>query len=232
MDWRRAFLVIAHRGASVYEPENTLSAFRRALDMGADAIEFDVRRSKEGLPVVIHDEDLRRVAGVDRKVSELTLEELKKIKVFGKDFIPTLDEVLAELNNRTTLFIEIKDEGIENKVVESVKKYGVCNNVLVISFNYTVLAKVKEIFSKLDIGLLTNRYPIPIKEATRLKAFAILPKYNLTSLQLVKEIHSKGLKVYVWTINDPSLALKMISYGVDGIATDNPMLKARIIQTM
>jgi glycerophosphoryl diester phosphodiesterase len=228
MSWRNNFLFIAHRGASALEPENTLAAFRRALSMGADAIELDVRRSKDGVLVVLHDEDLKRVAGVDRKVWELTIEELKRIKVFGKEFIPTLEEVLAEFGNKIPLFIEIKDEGIESKVVEYLNLYKVYDNTLVISFNYNVLLKIKEILSKVDVGLITYRYPLPVDEAQKLKALAILPRYNLVSPRAISIAKSKNLKVYTWTINDVSTALKVINYGVDGIATDNPALKNEV----
>jgi len=117
--------------------------------MGTDAVEFDVRRSKDGVPVVVHDEDLKRIAGVDKRVSDLTLEELKKIKVLGREFIPTLDEVLSEFGNKIPLFVEVKDEGIEDKITESIKVYGVYDNVLIISFNYNVLAKIKETLSRI-----------------------------------------------------------------------------------
>ncbi|MEM2201774.1 MAG: glycerophosphodiester phosphodiesterase [Ignisphaera sp.] len=228
MSWRNNLLIIAHRGASAYEPENTLTAFRRAVAMGTDAVEFDVRRSKDGVPVVVHDEDLKRIAGVDKRVSDLTLEELKKIKVLGREFIPTLDEVLSEFGNKIPLFVEVKDEGIEDKITESIKVYGVYDNVLIISFNYNVLAKIKETLSRIDVGLLTYRYPLPLSEAVKLKAFALLPRYNIVNPRTVKELHAKNLKVYTWTINDASIALKVISYGVDGFATDNPLIKSYI----
>lgn len=228
MNWREKFLVIAHRGASSYEPENTLSAFRKALDMRADAIEFDVRRSKDGEPVVIHDEDLKRVSNIDKKIFELTVVELKNIKVFYKETIPTLDEVLTEFGNIVPLFIEIKDEGIEDKIIEYIKKHQVYDNTLIISFNYNILSKIKKNLSKIDIGLLTYKRPLPIDSAIKLKAFAILPRYNLLTPNVVKELHSKNIKIYTWTINDISIALKIVNYNIDGIATDNPLLKNSI----
>jgi len=225
MSWRNNFLFIAHRGASAYEPENTLVAFRKAVSMGADAIEFDVRRSKDGVPIVIHNGDLKRVVGVDKKVWELTVEELKSFKVFGREPIPVLEEVLAEFANKIPLFIEIKDEGLETKVVEYLNMYKSYDNVLIISFNYNILSKIKELLSKIDIGLITDRHPIPIREALKLRALAILPRYNLISSRIVSEMKSKNLKIYTWTINDVSTAMKIISYDVDGITTDNPSLK-------
>lgn len=227
-NWRNSFLIIAHRGASAYEPENTMSAFRKALDMGANALEFDVRRSRDGVPVVIHDEDLKRIAGIDAKVRELDLVTLKSITIKGKEHIPTLEDVLSELGNRIPMFIEIKDEGIEKTIINDITKFKIEDNVILISFNYKILSKIRELNTKIDLGLLTYKYPLPILEAIKLKALALLPRYNLLTLSIVKEIHSKNLKIYTWTINDVSLALRVVNYNVDGIATDDPKIKESI----
>ncbi|MDK6029486.1 glycerophosphodiester phosphodiesterase [Ignisphaera sp. 4213-co] len=221
-------MIIAHRGASAYAPENTLKSFRKALEMHADAIEFDIRRTFDNIPVVVHDEDLKRVANINKKVSELTLEELKRIKVFGEENIPTFEEVLQEFGNKILMFIEIKDEGLEEAVVSLISKYNIKDNCLVISFNYNILRKIKSLDSKLEIGLLTYSHSMPIDIALKSKAFAILPRFNTITPRIVKEIHSKNLKVYTWTINDVSTALKVIGFGVDGIATDDPHIKNSI----
>jgi glycerophosphoryl diester phosphodiesterase len=229
-DWKNKFLFIAHRGASMYAPENTIASFRKALEMNADAIEFDVRRSRDGIPVVIHDEDLKRVANDSRKVAELTVEELKKVKVFGKEAIPTLEEVLQELDGKTVLFIEVKDEDIEEAVVNLVKQYNVIDNSIIISFNSNILKKIKELNNKIEVGILTARPPVTIyiDHALKLKAMAVLPMHSFVTPQVIKEAHAKKLRVYTWTINDVSQALKFIGYGVDGIATDDPTLKINV----
>ena len=211
MSWKTTFIVIAHRGASAYAPENTLTAFRKALEMHADAIEFDLRRSRDGVPVVIHDDNLKRVAGVDKKVSDLTVEELKKIKVFGSETIPTFEDVLREFANKIPMFIEIKDEGIEETVVNLMRNYNAIENSIVISFNPNILSKIKELENKIEIGLISNTYPVPIDVVQKIKAFAILPKHTTVTPRVVKEAHARNLKVYTWTINDVSTALKMIT---------------------
>ncbi|ADM27934.1 glycerophosphoryl diester phosphodiesterase [Ignisphaera aggregans DSM 17230] len=222
------FIVIAHRGASALEPENTIAAFRKAVDMGADAFELDVRRTSDGKLIVLHDDNLKRVANIDKKVSELAYDDIRNIKVFGKEPIPTLEEVLEIFANRIPIFIELKDEGIEEEVVRLIEAYKAIDNVLIISFNYESLKRVKQINSSIDIGLLTYRYPIPIDEAVKMKAYAILPRYNIVTPNIVREIHAKKLKIFTWTVNDVALALKMISYGVNGIATDNPGIRSSI----
>lgn len=224
--WKQRFLIIAHRGASAYEPENTLAAFRRAIDMGCDAIEFDVRFTSDGVPVVIHDEDLRRVAGVDRRIGEHTLEEIREVTVMGGERIPTLDEVLSEVGGKVAIFMEIKELFSEERIVEMLKSYGVVDHTLIISFNYEHLRRIKDRDRSIEIGLLTYLKPLPIDRAVKLNAMAILPRHNLVTLDSVREIHSRKLKVYTWTVNDVSIALKMKSYGVDGIATDDPAIRS------
>ncbi len=219
------FIIIAHRGASALEPENTIAAFRKAVELGADAFELDVRKTMDGKLIVLHDDNLKRVANIDKKVSELTYEDIKNVRVFGKEPIPTLEEVLNIFINRIPIFIELKDEGMEEDVVRMIERYRAMDNVLIISFNYASLRKVKQLNSAIDIGLLTYRYPMPIDEAVRMKAYAILPRYNLVTPNIVREIHAKKLKIFTWTINDVSLALRMLSYGVNGIATDNPGIR-------
>lgn len=226
--WKEKFLLIAHRGASSYEPENTLAAFRRAIDMGCDAIEFDVRFTKDGVPVVIHDEDLKRVSGLSKKVRELTLDEIKRIIVMGKEHIPTVDEVLSEVGSKTIIFMEIKELVDEKYIVRMLRDYNVIDRSLIISFNYEYLKMVKALDNSIEIGLLTYVRPLPIDEAVRLKAMAILPRYNLVTPNIVKDIHSKKLKIYTWTVNDVAIALKMKNFGVDGIATDDPAIRGKL----
>ncbi len=224
--WKDKFLLIAHRGASAYEPENTLAAFRKAIDMGCDAIEFDVRFTKDGIPIVIHDEDLKRVTGVNKRVRELTLDEIRGMMVMGREQIPTVDEVLSEVRGKAVIFMEIKDLVDEGYIVRILREHNVIDHSLVISFNYEYLRVIKALDSSIEIGLLTYTRPLPIDKAVKLKAMAILPRYNLVTPNVVREIHSKKLKIYTWTVNDVSIALKMKNYGVDGIATDDPAIRS------
>lgn len=226
--WKEKFLLIAHRGASAYEPENTLAAFRKAIDMGCDAIEFDVRFTKDGIPIVIHDEDLKRVAGIDKKVRELTLNEIREVVVMEREHIPTVDEVLSEVKGKTVIFMEIKDLVNEEYIVKMLKDHNVIDHTLVISFNYEYLRKIRALDNSIEIGLLTYIRPLPIDIAVKLKAMAILPRYDLVTPNVVRKVHSKKLRIYTWTVNDVSIALKMKNYGVNGIATDDPAIKSKL----
>ncbi len=227
-EWMNRFLFIAHRGASAYEPENTIKAFRRALEMGADAIEMDVRITSDGVPVVIHDETLDRVAGANLRVRDLTLSELRKHLVFGSEPIPTLTEVLDEFGGRIPLFIEIKDVEATEKVIQEIASRGLQRDVAIISFKPEALAIARNALKDLVTGIITSRRIASAREVIKLGVQAFLPRYDAITPRIVKEMHAHGVRVYVWTVNDPSLAVKLIGYGVDGIATDRPDLKRSV----
>ncbi len=226
--WMSRFLFIAHRGASAYEPENTIKAFERAIELGADAIELDVRLTKDGVPIIIHDESLDRVAGINAKVADLSLNDVRKVRVFGSEPIPTLEEVLASFAPRIPIFIEIKDVRASKPVAELVQRLGFVDRVLIISFYQEALKTVKEISKDFAIGLIVNRRGVNIREYIHLNIDAILPRYDVVTPRFVQEAHAHNIKVYAWTINDPTTALRMIGFGIDGIATDRPDIKRSI----
>ncbi|MEM2727493.1 MAG: glycerophosphodiester phosphodiesterase family protein, partial [Candidatus Bathyarchaeia archaeon] len=127
-------LRIGHRGAKGYEPENTILSFKRALELGVNAIEFDVRRTKDGEIVVIHDAEVDRTTNGKGLVGELTLSEIKSLSTEKGEKIPTLEEALDFLDRKSKIFIEIKEVGIEEKVLEIVRRKGLEDNVIIISF--------------------------------------------------------------------------------------------------
>jgi glycerophosphoryl diester phosphodiesterase len=232
--------VVAHRGASAYELENTMDAFKKALEMGCEYIECDVRVSKDGQLVVIHDSSLRRVFGVDFYVNELTAEELKKYR------IPLLEEVLdlikiankeikikQKIEHQITkikakkkkiwLLIEIKEPGCEEKLVRLIKKKGMVRSVIVVSFFDDSLKKIKElinvktgfIFSLLD-------HDVAISKALSIKADFIIPRYDVITKGLIRYAHKNKMKVIAWTVNETKIAKQLIKLRVDGIASDKP----------
>jgi len=125
------FIVIGHRGAPAYEPENTLKSFRRALELGADGIELDVRFTADGVPVVFHDEDLKRLFNMDVKLNSLTLHQIRGLKIDGES-IPMLEEVVREFGKRTIMFIELKEVGREEEVVRIIRENGDIEKTLII----------------------------------------------------------------------------------------------------
>lgn len=174
----------AHRGASAYAPENTMEAFRLAIAMEADGIELDVQLSKDGVPVIIHDETLKRLSGASGYVKDRTLKELGEIMP-----IPTLWEVLELLQpTRLNLNIELKTgrvfyPNIEQKVLELVKKYSMKGRVWYSSFNHYTIKKILELCPDAKTGLLySDGIYEPVQYAKGLGAAALHP--SVINLQI------------------------------------------------
>jgi glycerophosphoryl diester phosphodiesterase len=215
-------LRIGHRGARAYEPENTLRSFKKALEIGVDAIELDVRKTKDNHLVVIHDADVKRTTDGKGLVSELTLKEVKEFSVEKGEKIPTLKETLAFLDKKVKILIELKDDGVENQVLSLVYENGQQKNVVIVSFSEEALRKVRELDKEVETGLIYVKNKNPVKAALDLKASYLLPLYRFTHTTNVQKAHENGLKVIVWTVNKPEEVAEYAKKGVDGIASDKP----------
>jgi len=230
-------LIIAHRGASAYAPENTLSAFKKAIELGTDGIELDVHLSKDGEVVVIHDFTVDRTSNGTGRVSQMPLKELKALD-FGSWFldkyrnerIPLLREVLELLQGWDGLLnIEIKRnrlEGcspIEEKVLDLLDTYGFAEKTIISSFDHYSLMKVNEIEPSMRIcPLYIADLFKPWEYAGMLNAFAIHPHYHTVTPDLVKQCHEHNINVNPYTVDCPEHIRLMIDAGVDGIITDVP----------
>jgi len=215
-------LKIGHRGARAYEPENTLRSFTKAIELGVDAVELDARRTREGEVVVIHDAKVDKTTNGKGAVSDLTLSEIKQLVTDKGEKIPTLDEALDFLDKKVKIVIELKETGLEEKVLGLVHEKGLEKNVIIVSFLEEALRKVRELDDEVDIGLIYVRHRNPIKAALDLGAKYLLSLYRFTHTANVKKAHENGLKVIVWTINKQEEVLEYVKKGVDGIASDRP----------
>ncbi|MGB9718046.1 MAG: glycerophosphodiester phosphodiesterase [Thermoproteota archaeon] len=215
-------LKIGHRGARFYEPENTLRSFRKALELGVDAVELDVRRTRDGELVVIHDAEVDRTTNGKGLVSELTLEEIKSLDAGKGEKIPTLEEVLSFLDKKVKILMELKETGIEDAVLKLVHEKGLEKNVVIISFLENALRRIRELDENVEIGLIYVRHENPVKTALELRANYVLPQYRFAHSALIKRAHENDLKVIVWTVNDEEEARKYAEKGVDGITSDRP----------
>ncbi|MEM7827439.1 MAG: glycerophosphodiester phosphodiesterase family protein [Candidatus Aenigmatarchaeota archaeon] len=215
------FLKIGHRGARAYEPENTLRSFKKAIELGANAIEFDVRETKDKKLVVIHDENIRRITGEDVLVKDLTLKEIKELNIDGEK-IPLLEEALDFIDKKVDkILVELKEVGIEKKVLDAIKERKL-ENVIIVSFHEDAIKKVRELDKKIETGLIYVRHPNPIKVATEMKANYLIALYRFIHTKNIQIAHENGLKVIVWTINTKEEAKEYVEKGVDGIASDKP----------
>ncbi|MEM2939434.1 MAG: glycerophosphodiester phosphodiesterase family protein [Candidatus Bathyarchaeia archaeon] len=216
-------LRIGHRGAKAYEPENTIRSFRRALELGVNAVELDVRSTKDGELVVIHDAEVDRTTNGKGLVSDLTLNEIKELLTEKGEHIPTLDEALEFLDKKVVkILIELKETGTEEKVLDIIKKKGLEDNVIIISFHEEALRRIRELNDKVETGLIYVKHKDPVRAALLLRAQYLLPLYKFAHSILISRAHEKGLKVIVWTINTLEEALEYVKKGVDGIASDKP----------
>lgn len=233
----------AHRGAAGHCPENTMVSFARAIEMGATGIETDVQLSKDGHPVLIHDETLTRTAGLAEWVKDLTLEQLKEKDVgswYHPDFrgeqIPALEDLLQLVSGRDIIVnLELKNgvipyAGLEAKVIEAVRKYGLSEQVILSSFNHYSLVECKRMALEIRTGILymEGLYE-PWEYAARIGAQALHAfKYAVTP-ELVAEAAAHHTPYHSFTVNEPEEMRAHLAAGVAGIITDYPDRLAAIL---
>ncbi len=226
--------IIGHRGASGHAPENTLAAFRRAVELGARFIETDLQLSRDSRLVAIHDDTLDRTTNGRGPVHRLTLAELRELDAgswFGPRFagerIPTLEEILQFARKSDVVFyLEIKPcgaWGIEHALVGALREAQEVVRPVVLSFDPATLAAVRRIEPTLMTGFL---FQWPLKDAVEralsVGARQLAPCGDQVTPELVTEARRNDLQVVTWTINDPAHMRALISAGVDGIMTDYP----------
>ncbi|MEP6719739.1 MAG: glycerophosphodiester phosphodiesterase family protein [bacterium] len=248
-------LIIGHRGASAVTPENTLAAFSRALQDGADGIEFDVRLSRDRVPVIIHDASLKRTGQSARLVGDLTAAELQQCDVcswFGPlqpedaqfaRTVPTLAQVsdLFKQNN-ALLYLEMKfDRGevteLAENVVAGIHNARLANRVVVLSFDLSAITLIKKIDPAISTAALFEpRLWHPLSTIRRLKmvdvavdhgADEIALHHTLVSSRIVEKANRSGLPVVVWTVDDVKWIGRARRFGIKALITNNP---AKMIQ--
>ena len=233
-------LNIAHRGASSVAPPNTLAAFRRAAELGADGVELDVHLSADGVAVVIHDGRVDRTTDGVGRVADLSLAALEELDAgawfdpaFAGERIPTLDEVLAEIGGRLLVNVELKappgrTRELEATVAALVERRGLAERVLVSSFSPSALRRFRRIMPGVPLGLLYA--PGPFSWAARLRAWlmrdlrceAIHPHWSLLRPAVIRRAHARGQRVFTWTVDEPDVARQLAAWGVDGVITNHP----------
>lgn len=236
-------LVWAHRGASGYAPENTLAAFQKAVDLGADRVELDIQLTKDDQIVVIHDETIDRTSDGKGWVKDYTLEELRAFNYnrtkpeYKHADIPTMREVF-ELLKPTGLFIniEIKTgmvfyEKIEEKILALAKEMGMEDRVCYSSFNHYTVTRIHELKPDAEVGFLYADGPIDMPSyGVKHGVNALHPAlYNLQYDGFVKECKEKGLKLNVWTVNERPYMEMCCQYGVDAIITNYPDIAKEVV---
>lgn len=222
-------LVIAHRGSSGRRPENTLPAYALALEHDADMIEIDLHRTRDGVLVVTHDEELAGLGGRG-EIADASLAEIRALDAGGGERVPTLDEVLDRFGDQIPFNLEIKRAtahdyaGIEEQALHAVVRRGLLERTLFSSFFDPVLARLRALSGEARIGLLLSR-KLPhraLERAAALGAEAINPEAVVATPELVAKAHAAGLDVHVFTVDAEPELRRFLAIGVDGIFTNHP----------
>lgn len=230
----RLVKIWAHRGASGHAPENTMPAFKLANELGADGIELDVQLTKDGVPVVIHDETVDRVSNGTGRVCDYTLDRLRSLTVnknfpaYGIVRIPTLEEVYAFIKTTDmTVNLELKNsmifyEKLEEKVLVLAEKMGLSDRVIYSSFNHSSMKKIKELEPKAKVAFLYADGIVDVEEyADKYGVYAVHPYMTNTEYpNMVEKCHAKGIRVHVWTVNEEADIRRMKELGVDVVITN------------
>jgi glycerophosphoryl diester phosphodiesterase len=232
-------VIIGHRGASKYAPENTLAAFKLAVEQAAPAIEFDVKLSADGHVVVIHDPSVTRTTDGRGSVARLSLAELKKLDAgrwFSPEFtgekIPTLEEVFDTIGHQILMNIEFTNyatpkDRLVREVVELVKTYGIENRVYFTSFLSTNLVRVRKLLPDCGIGYLIYtglpRIFQQVIQPSPREVDSLNPSRGTVTERMVSRAHGLGRRVLVYTVNDKDEMRHLFNIGVDGIFTDDPL---------
>lgn len=229
-------LVVAHRGANAYAPENTLAAFRLATEQGADAIEFDVRSTADGHLVVIHDASLERTTDRGGEVQALSLEEVRRADAGGRrgpafrgERVPMLEEVLDTVRGRLLVDIELKVTGIEARVVEQLTRAEMASDALVTSFLEDAVVEIRALDAGVAVGLL-QQWP-DVSRATDLGVDVYLPHVRALSAELAAVCRARGLQIIPWTVRSEDEARIVLQHGVHGLVADDPLLARRVIES-
>ena len=228
---REKILIIAHRGASNIAPENTLKAFKKAIEFRADYIEFDVHQSKDGEIVIMHDGNTLRTTGHFGIINRMALSDLKELDCGEGEKIPTLEEVIEVAKGKIGLNCEIKDRGIAEKIIKILRESDMVDTTIVSSFKHDILLKIQKLDSQIKLASLEPTRTGWIKSwITRKKLlsvaiknnfYAINPFYKLVNQKFVESSHKNNIKIFPWTVDSESTIKKLVKIGVDGIITNH-----------
>ncbi|MFW9826094.1 MAG: glycerophosphodiester phosphodiesterase [Candidatus Thorarchaeota archaeon] len=235
----KEILVIGHRGASSIAPENTLKAFKKAIELKADYIEFDVHQSKDGEIVIMHDSNTLRTTGHLGLIKQMTLEELKKLDCGDGERIPTLRELIKLAKGKIKLNCEVKARGFAKDIINLLIEEDIIESTIISSFKHDILLKLKEIEPRIKLASLEPTRIGWIKswisrkklyrDAIDNNFYAINPFFKLVNKSLISKVHNNKIKIFTWTVNSESMIKKLIELGVDGIITNDIELARKIL---
>lgn len=222
------FVNYAHRGASEYYPENTISSFAAGIDMGANGIETDVQRTKDGIIVIYHDDSTKEKIGFEGSIADYTWEELRAARVrnnaYGReDCLVTFEDFLKYFGWRDLTFaIELKVLGVAKDTIDLLKKYGVYKKAIITSFYYDALIEAREYDKEIRLGwLYVNHTADTMKKLLAIDAYQACPMAEKITPEILDEIYANGLECRTWGITDTKIMKRAVDMGVNGGMTVN-----------
>lgn len=229
-------LIFAHRGANSFAPENSLDAFEKAIDLGCDGIEMDLRYTASGDIIIFHDRTLNRMSSQKGNVHQLSLAAIKKACLDGQEKcqIPTFQEALDLIRDRVRIILDVKREtirsnGFEEKIVSILKDFNLRDSIIISSFNPLVLKKIAKIAPDFHLGfILSNRSHRLMTIGTSLKSLHVM--HTILTKKYLESIQAKGYRVYPWTVDSEDGMRHFTKMGVDGIITNRPEIFFRMVE--
>ena len=221
----------AHRGASAYAPENTFASFYMGWQMGANGIETDVQSTRDGVLVLVHDDDLNRLAGLDRNICDMTYEELCRVDVgshrgerYRGERVPTLQEFLHHFSGKGLhLALELKQAGIEQQVMEAVLPAWPHDRLIVTSFIWEALLEVRRIAPEIRTGYLTRRQDADLLQEMKTNGiWQYCPEGHTVTPEAMRMFREAGFSIRAWGVSNESVMERMLALGVDGMTVNFP----------
>jgi glycerophosphoryl diester phosphodiesterase len=218
---RRAVECIGHRGAPREFPENTLPSFARALELGAGAVELDVHLTADGVPVVHHDAKIARARGSGASVlATMSWKQVAKAQLAPGVFVPSLAQVLDLVNDKATVYVELKGKGVEDAAIAAIRASH--TRCAVHGFDHLAVARAARIAPEIRRGILFDAYPVDVARSMRdASALDVWPQWELIDAALVDRVHHAGGRVIAWTVNATPAAERLVALGVDGLCGDD-----------
>ncbi len=236
---------IAHRGASKEMPENTVAAFRRAIEQKADAIELDVRATKDGTLVCMHDKTLDRTTSGSGPVEEITFEELRKLDAgswhseeTAGERVPTFAVGLETITGGAVCAAELKVLGTESRVLEIIQDCGVADSTMIVAFHEGTLANIRKMSPSLSLGWIVSQDPPEDHDAHAVElvqralicgADVISASFTTITPELIQACQEEEIPLWVWTIDSEEPMGALLAAGINGITSNIPALLRRVI---
>lgn len=224
-----AFRLVAHRGGLYHRPENTIAAFENMYNQGVRWVEFDVRMSRDNVPILFHDERIHIPGSGNRVVRELDLADLQKVDVGGGELLPTVRELFEKFDRSFSYDIELKVMDAVEEVVRLVREFDLAGQTILTSFIPEALQLSSELIPEVARGFLLDRLTgrlvdehHAVRAACLLGCECLLPHHRILTAEWTQAAQAEGLKVIPWTVNKLADARRLLNIGVDGFVSDRP----------